>query len=100
MKVPDDRWASAHDVRLQLQEIADERPLPANRTSPSNKILVATLALFVIIAALGVRQILTPRTPASSATRLQFQLTVPADVRLEGGPPGSQYPVISPDGRH
>ena len=96
----DDRWASAHDVRLQLEWIARDRAIAASQargTGPNRRRnLLAWTA-----AALAARS----RLLAIWASSLRA-LTPPAPVHVLSvlPPPGSTFaieeaPQISPDGR-
>jgi len=101
-KDPDDRIQTAHDVKLDLQTIADEKP--AGRAAASDQVSraggrIGWLAAVVAATVLGAiaAQLLYPRPQSMPSIRssispppnLLFQLTSDA-----AGPP-----VLSPDGK-
>jgi tRNA A-37 threonylcarbamoyl transferase component Bud32/dipeptidyl aminopeptidase/acylaminoacyl peptidase len=96
-KDPDDRWQTAHDVKLQLQWIAEggsvagvPAPVAARRKSRERLAwaIAAAAALAAILATVGYLR----RAPAPlHVTR--FQIAAPRDLDVVGSP------RISPDGR-
>jgi Tol biopolymer transport system component/tRNA A-37 threonylcarbamoyl transferase component Bud32 len=96
-KDPDDRWQTAHDVKLQLQWIAEggsvagvPAPVAARRRSRERLAwaAAAAAALVAVLATVGYLR----RAPAPlQVTR--FQVAAPSDLDVVGSP------RISPDGR-
>ncbi|HTK68251.1 MAG TPA: protein kinase [Candidatus Eisenbacteria bacterium] len=95
-KEPDERIQTAHDVKLQLQWIAEggsqagvPAPIAAKRRSRERLAWIAVGALFVstlVLAAAALK-------PKPKPKPVIFDLTAPAQVR------GIDLPRISPDGR-
>ncbi|HXW93813.1 MAG TPA: protein kinase, partial [Terriglobales bacterium] len=101
-KDPDERLQSAHDVKLQLQWIADAGPTPG-ATAPaaawwkSPALGWGICALLLLALAWLFIGGLNPSAPANTAVRAE--IVPPPDAEffsrdIEGGPP-----AISPDGR-
>ena len=96
---PDDRWSTAHDVRLHLQGIADAPSsvpgAPAFVRRSRLAYGVASVALLVAVALAAL--VLSGRTPRDQAdTVLDVLSMLPPDgTTLEHG----EAPQIAPDGR-
>ncbi len=97
-KNPEDRWQTAHDVKLQLQWIAEggsvvglPAPVAARRKSRERLAWIA-FAIAVLAAALFAVGYIR-RAPAPQL-QTRFEITPPAELVTVGSP------RISPDGRH
>ncbi len=102
-KDPDDRFQSAHDLRLQLELLAEGGtqigvPVPvAARRKTREQAAWAAAAVFAL-ATLGLAAALLLRpTPDAGITRAFLPPPADNNFMLEGRHPGP--PVISPDGR-
>ena len=101
-KDPDDRWQTAHDVKLQLQGIAEggsQVGLPAPMaTSPKSRERLLWLALAVLaVAALLPWMILNRKATRADTAVARFAVLPPENASFLGG---DLHPVtISPDGR-
>ena len=99
-KKPEDRWSSAHDVRLLLQGIVADSgviasPAPAARSGMSRgvwMVLAAALAAGLVAAA-----VVIARRPAAtqSASPDVLSIVPPAGMTFARG----EAPQVSPDGR-
>jgi serine/threonine protein kinase/Tol biopolymer transport system component len=98
----DERWQSAHDLKLQLTWIAGggkaSAPLSTITASPRWRERVAwTIAAFALLAVLGLLGVLASRRGGAGATpATQFVVLPPADARFSSEVIGQ---AISPDGR-
>ncbi len=97
-KNPDDRWNSAHDVRLMLKTVVEEPVVgsdPVDRRRSRRREWVAwSLAAVATVAAavlLGTRVL-----PRSDASLRVLSILPPDAAALNAG----ETPGISPDGRH
>ncbi|MGA8270082.1 MAG: protein kinase [Candidatus Sulfotelmatobacter sp.] len=101
-KNPEDRYLAAHDVRLELQWIATERPtvaaataeiLPTSRQSKVGWLLALLLAItLVMLAGMFVYH------PAQSAQSIRTVIDAPANTALNLVGDSAGPPVLSPDG--
>ncbi len=114
-KDPDQRWQTAHDVRLQLEWIRDAGsqsgipPVKSQRRFPRERIgwAIATLLLLAIAAALFMRSS-QPFSRLRPQTRIMFALDPPPGYKLasEGiavpSPDGARiaYPVTDAKGKN
>ncbi len=101
-KSPDDRIQTAHDIKLQLQWVAEggsqigaPAPVVARRKSKERLLSLATAALCIATVALGIAYF---RNASAAPKMITAAIRPPADVRFvftddAGGPA-----VISPDG--
>jgi eukaryotic-like serine/threonine-protein kinase len=94
-KNPEERWASAHDLKLMLQAIRDEPEngagAPAGRARAIAWLGWAAAALAIVLAAA-----LAIRHPSTAGETLNVLSILPADgTAFTAG----EAPVISPDGR-
>jgi Tol biopolymer transport system component/predicted Ser/Thr protein kinase len=96
-KDPDDRWQTAHDVKLQLQWIAEggsvagvPAPVAARRKTRERLawLIAAVAAVAAVLATVGY-VLRAPEPPRVT----RFQIHAPADLVFVGSP------RISPDGR-
>src|ERR1700677_3688441 len=103
-KNPEDRYLAAHDIRLELQWIASERP--AVTAATTTEILAATsrkskvgwfLALLVAIA-LGVLAGMFLYRPVQSAQSIRTVIDAPTKTTLNLIGDSAGPPVLSPDG--
>ena len=95
-KDPDDRWQSAHDVKLELQDL-DAQPL---RAAPSQRpIFLARPWAWLLAGALAVAFIwaLARRTVPSTQASLPASATVRQITSYTGT---ERDPAVSPDGRY
>jgi eukaryotic-like serine/threonine-protein kinase len=96
-KDPEERYASAHDVKLQLREVRGVAPSVATATATAGKKKwlprVTTLAaVALLVAALVLRGNHEPRTP------LAAQILPPGDKTFDFIGDAAAPPVLSPDG--
>ena len=96
-KDPDDRWSSAHDVRLMLKTVVEDPVVGADRgderRSRRRERVAWSLAAVALVAAVLLGINVLPRTEAS----LRVLSILPPDAAaLNAG----ETPRISPDGRH
>jgi serine/threonine protein kinase len=98
-KVPDDRWQSARDVRLQLDAIA-AAPMTSGATTPSHKRRerIAWTVAAVSALTLAAMILVSYRTSPGDSPVLEF--TVPAPDNSFSRMPLDPFTTISPDGRH
>jgi Tol biopolymer transport system component len=96
-KDPDDRWQTAHDVKLQLQWIAEggsvvglPAPVAARRKTRERLAWAAFAAAAVVAVLATVGFILRAPEPER---QIKFQFEAPADLTF------ADEPRISPDGR-
>ena len=101
-KDPDERWQTAHDLRLQLQWIAEAGskagvPAPvAARKKNRERVFAAVAALAAILAAvLGFAYWRAARPHAV----VRADLAVPENMHFNFWGDGSGPPVVSPDGK-
>jgi serine/threonine protein kinase len=100
-KNPDDRYLAAHDVKLELQWIAVEKPTvaPAAQVAPAPKPQpLRWVAALVVAIALGVIAGFLLHHPASPAQSTRTVINPPEKntLNLTGDTAGP--PVLSPDG--
>jgi eukaryotic-like serine/threonine-protein kinase len=94
-KDPDERWASVHDVLLELTWIAEGGATTAQTATPprSRERLLAALLAIASMAAVGIA-IVHVRERPSPPVRGVFDTRLPADLHLM-----SALLALSPDGR-
>ena len=94
-KDPDERWASVHDVLLELKWIAEGGATTAQTAMPprSRERLLAALLAIASMAAVGIA-IVHVRERPSPPVRGVFDTRLPADLSLSSAPL-----ALSPDGR-
>ena len=100
-KDPEDRWHSAHDVKLQLAGLAEGGPASGPMAAPmirsprrsSERVawVIAGLALAMVAALLA-------RLPGPASGPLRTVITAPSGTRLKVTGDDSGPPAISPDG--
>jgi len=97
-KNPEDRWQTAHDVKLQLQWIAEggsvvglPAPVAARRKSRERLAWIAFAIAMLVAALFAVGYV--RRAPAPQL-QTRFEITPPAELVTVGSP------RISPDGRY
>ncbi|MGA8762071.1 MAG: hypothetical protein WB562_04195, partial [Candidatus Sulfotelmatobacter sp.] len=102
-KNPEERYLAAHDIKLELQWIALDRPLPALTAlppSPDRKrerlAWVATVASAIVLGVLAGILLSRPR-PSAQTIRTVINPLVSTAFNLTGDFAGP--PVLSPDGR-
>jgi serine/threonine protein kinase/Tol biopolymer transport system component len=100
-KNPEDRFQTAHDIKLQLQWLATEKPGPASveippPAKPAGRpfLWIATVLGALLLGAAGA-VLLRPQRPAPS-TRAVINPPEKTHINLNGDSAGP--PVISPDG--
>jgi serine/threonine protein kinase/Tol biopolymer transport system component len=99
-KDPNDRFQSAHDIRLELQWLASGTPDTLPGTKPRTAWLIAFAGLAAIVALAALVVAFARRSPAQDVGKSAIRFTVPP-------PPGSDFPslgegggiALSPDGR-
>ncbi|HXM64896.1 MAG TPA: protein kinase [Terriglobales bacterium] len=102
-KNPEDRFQSAHDVRLQIKWIAEDRPSPAAPASVpasrhrSERLAWAAAVLIAIVGALAVGTFMN-RPPQPRTIRTVIAPPEGSSFRLTGDLAGP--PVLSPDGAY
>lgn len=98
-KDPHDRWSSAHDVRLQLEGLADggrDAAAPAAHRRASER-LAWIAAAIALLTAIGLGALFTAQRWQPEDARIDRLSIVPAaGTSLVRG----EAPQISPDGRH
>ena len=99
-KDPDDRWQSAHDVKLQLQSIADGGSQVATLVVPRNSraVLAWTLAGISMAAAVVIAVVHFRQAPIE-ARPTRFILLPPEQTTFAIGPAAPQA-AVSPDGHY
>jgi serine/threonine protein kinase/Tol biopolymer transport system component len=97
-KSPDDRFQSAHDVLLQLRWAAEpaDAPDPLVVGRAVRRWQFAAAGLFVAVAALAARSLLTRRQSPPVLPVTRFVFPMPADQAFTR--PGRRPLTISPDG--
>ena len=99
-KDPEERWQTAHDVKLQLGWAAANALLPANAAREPSRLAALgwlTAALLLLsLAALGIWRWRVPQ-PAEAVPVLSF-VPAPLDTRLLSFGFGAGPAVVSPDG--
>ena len=102
-KAPDDRWQSAHDVKLQLQAIADggsQAGFPATLVAPHGSRTRLTWSLAGIgLAAAVVLAVVHFRQAPIEARPTRFSLLPPEQTTFAVGPAAPQA-AVSPDGHY
>jgi Tol biopolymer transport system component len=99
-KDPGQRWSSAHDLRLQLEGLADSSSAeaaaaPAPRRSRARLAWIA--ALIATVIALGAATLVMTRRASPDAAALDLlSIVPPRNTTFVRG----EAPQISPDGRH
>jgi serine/threonine protein kinase/Tol biopolymer transport system component len=99
-KSPDDRFQTAHDIKLQLQWIASDKPVPAAEAptpvaAPARRPLPWVLALIAAVLLSAIAGFLVHR-PAS-APSVRALLSPPEKTRFDLVGDNAGPPVISPD---
>lgn len=99
-KDPEERWQTAHDLKLQLKWIRESEPeLPkpfATRRRHREWALWALLANLVVLAYLGFMTAARPRTATSSVTR--FEIPPPTNSAIDSiaiSPSGRKLAIVS-----
>jgi Tol biopolymer transport system component len=97
-KDPEDRFQTAHDVKLQLQWIAEGGsqagvPVPVAERRKSRERLAWSVAAAAVLAAAALGFGFVRRAPAAPRT-IRFQIAVPDGIT------SIDTPKISPDGRY
>jgi serine/threonine protein kinase len=99
-KDPHDRWSSSHDVRLQLEGLADNSSLDAAvgpQPRRSRERLAWMAAALATLIAIGAGALLMSARVSPAATELDLlSIVPPQNTMLVRG----EAPQISPDGRH
>src|SRR5206468_7906733 len=102
-KDPEERWQTAHDVRLQLQWIAEggsqagvPAPVAARRRSRERVWMAATVLFLVLAAGLGYFLFRGPGEPVR-IVRSSIAPPAGANFWLDAATPGP--PAVAPDGR-
>jgi len=107
-KDPEDRIQTAHDVKLQLEGIAEPgsqvsafapapgTPAPARRAGRRERIAWALAAVAIATAAAMASRLWRPVPRVADAARIRFKVTAPVQVRLSTQ---SDDFAISPDGK-
>lgn len=96
-KDPDERWQSAHDVRLELEGIAATSVAEGAFKSSRGVALAGWIAAAVIAIAAGAWWFVQRNAVRPVAQRFRFEIVAPGTSRFNSvdGPA-----TISPDGRH
>jgi serine/threonine protein kinase/Tol biopolymer transport system component len=99
-KDPEDRFSSAHDVRLELGWLSKSPPRAENAPSPRPPQLRAWQLATIVSALLAIGLPLSQRraAPASSARVIRAVIPTPDGVALEAVGDLAGPPVLSPDG--
>jgi Tol biopolymer transport system component/predicted Ser/Thr protein kinase len=102
-KDPDDRWQSAHDVKLQIQSIADggsQAGLPATLVAPrESRGRLAWCLAGICLAAAVVLAVVHFRQARIEARPTRFILLPPEQTTFAIGPAAPQA-AVSPDGHY
>ncbi|MGI9102917.1 MAG: protein kinase domain-containing protein [Terriglobales bacterium] len=100
-KSPDERYQTAHDIRIQLQWIASGKsgvagalPAPAREKSRRGQLVWTVAVLALLLAALGA---LLSR-PAKSVPSIRTAINPPEKTTLNLSGDSAGPPVLSPDG--
>jgi Tol biopolymer transport system component/tRNA A-37 threonylcarbamoyl transferase component Bud32 len=100
-KDPDERIQTAHDLRLNLQAISEEKPVQAvtqasHPTTLGRAVWIAAFGAALVLGALGALLLYHPAKPAPSI-RASISPPPNSSFHLAGDYAGP--PVVSPDGR-
>jgi eukaryotic-like serine/threonine-protein kinase len=100
-KDPDERIQTAHDLKLNLQAIAEEKPVQAvtqasHPTTLGRAVWIAAVGAALVLGALGALLLYHPAKPAPSI-RASISPPPNSSFHLAGDYAGP--PVVSPDGR-
>jgi eukaryotic-like serine/threonine-protein kinase len=98
-KIPDDRFQTAHDVKLELQWIAAGKAPAAAPISPSHQRerMVWAIALLVALVLGGLGGFLA-RRPEAPAHAIRTVINAPEKTTLNLSGDNAGPPVVSPDG--
>ena len=101
-KDPEERWGSAHDVRLQLVRLAEAGPqggvpaLPGARPKARERVWIA-VASVLLAATVALSLAYLQRSPTETAP-IRFFVFPPEGTSVAPGPAAPQV-AVSPDGR-
>jgi Tol biopolymer transport system component len=100
VKAPENRWQSAHDLRLELQWVIEHRAVPASLSSSVGRFtarwagaLVLGIALLALTIALAARSF---GPTASDRHLMRFVITPPEETTFSTA---GKWLDVSPDGR-
>ena len=97
VKDPDQRWQSAHDVKLVLESLKASAPAaPARRVGTSRAAWLAW-AVAAVAAGVAVATLLRAPPPARPLQPVRFQIPPPEGTRFAGWSEATTY-ALSPDG--
>ena len=102
-KDPDERWQTAHDVKLQLRQIADaasqtSASVPAMVPARRRRLAMGAIALAMAAVAIAALLFAYERKGAAVPT-LRLEIAPPEGMEFNVSGDNSGPPVISPDGR-
>jgi eukaryotic-like serine/threonine-protein kinase len=102
-KNPEDRYLAAHDIKLELQWLAAEKPTaaasaPTQTAPPPKQSLVFWIAGLVFALALGAVAGFFFRRPAPVAQSIRTVINPPENTTLKLTGDTAGPPVLSPDG--
>jgi eukaryotic-like serine/threonine-protein kinase len=107
-KDPDERFQTAHDLKLQLQWIANgltgsgthPESLPARKSKITRERVLWSLAVLLLLLAVPTTWILRkPQPMPVRADSMRFEITAPAGMRFPAAAQGGADAAISPDGK-
>ena len=100
-KDPDERWQTAHDLKLQLQWIAEGGslagvPVPIITRRKNRELVLASAAMAAVVAAVFFGVLYWSRAPQNTRTVRSYIKAMPNSSFLFTGPPSGF--ALSPDG--
>jgi serine/threonine protein kinase len=106
-KDPDERFQTAHDLKLQLQWIAigltgtgTHEALPARKSRfTRERLMWSGAVLLLIIALAGVLFLRNPQPVAPRVESMRFELTAPPSTHFASAAEGNSDVAVSPDGK-
>jgi len=98
IKDPDERWQSAHDVKLVLEGLKASAPAAPAGRAPSSRALWLAWSVAAVAAGLAAVTLLRTPPPPEPSPSLRFQIPPPAGTRFAGWAESTTF-ALSPDGR-
>jgi eukaryotic-like serine/threonine-protein kinase len=97
-KDPDERWQSAHDVKLQLAALSGAPPAAAaEAAAPASRRFLPWVVAAIASGVAAAMLLRRPAPPAETARQIRFALPPPEGGRFAGWTEATTY-TLSPDG--